>query len=318
MNLEDGLDFGTVCAGRNALTLQIFNVGVEQLIITSVQRLMGSTGFTVLTSPGTPLVLAPGEEDRLRDHVLTTTPLGSPRQARSGSSATTRALRSSISPLPDWAVSHPWSWRLRMTGTSVMCAGQGFVDRDLVISNRGPCPLEIERIVSSAAEFVPPRVSFYPIVVEAGDSIALPIRFQPSGFGLAAATLTVTSNDPNSPHQVDVTGNAPAPRLVSSIANSGDFGHVCVDDFRDQPLMLSNSGHCPLTIFSVTSSDLDFVAPVVDTFPIVMGPGDTVDVQIRFQPSSFGPKARRSRSTATTRPPPPRSPSRVWLPPAIW
>jgi hypothetical protein len=51
VNLDNGLDFGTVCAGRHFLTLQIYNVGDEDLVINSVQRLMGSTGFNVLPSP---------------------------------------------------------------------------------------------------------------------------------------------------------------------------------------------------------------------------------------------------------------------------
>ena len=46
MNLENGLNFGTVCDGPAYLTLQVFNVGTGDLVITSVQRLMGSTGFT--------------------------------------------------------------------------------------------------------------------------------------------------------------------------------------------------------------------------------------------------------------------------------
>ena len=45
VDLEDNLAFGTVCPGPQYLTLRIFNVGAQDLVITSVQRLMGSTGF---------------------------------------------------------------------------------------------------------------------------------------------------------------------------------------------------------------------------------------------------------------------------------
>ena len=65
MNLEHNLAFGTVRQGPEYLTLQIFNVGdpgsggVNQglLVIESVQRLMGSTSFSVLSAPSTPLVV---------------------------------------------------------------------------------------------------------------------------------------------------------------------------------------------------------------------------------------------------------------------
>jgi len=61
LNLEHNLEFGTVCQGPEYLRLEIFNVGIADLIITSVQRLMGSTGFSVMSTPGAPLVIEPGE-----------------------------------------------------------------------------------------------------------------------------------------------------------------------------------------------------------------------------------------------------------------
>ena len=47
---------------RSILTIKVYNVGVTDLVITSVQRLMGSTDFTVLANPATPLSLAAGED----------------------------------------------------------------------------------------------------------------------------------------------------------------------------------------------------------------------------------------------------------------
>ena len=69
MNLENNLTFGTVRQGPKYLTLQIFNVGdpgrggviVQDLVIESVQRLMGSTSFSVLSTPSTPLAVRAGE-----------------------------------------------------------------------------------------------------------------------------------------------------------------------------------------------------------------------------------------------------------------
>jgi hypothetical protein len=65
VNQERNLDFGAVRQGPQYLTLQIFNVGlggaaVEDLIIESIQRLMGSTSFSVLTTPSTPLAIPVG------------------------------------------------------------------------------------------------------------------------------------------------------------------------------------------------------------------------------------------------------------------
>jgi photosystem II stability/assembly factor-like uncharacterized protein len=290
VNLENGLSFGTVCSGPEYLTLQIFNVGTQDLVITSVQRLMGSTGVSVLPSPSTPLVLASGEEI---DFTLQFTPT----TTGSLEMATIRIISNDPgAPIVD----------LTATGTGGVasldaaipdngdfgdvCLGS-FVDRGLVINNRGPCALRLTSVTSSSADFIPPLVSFFPLVVAAGDSVELPIRFEPHHLGGASATLTITSNDPFSPKTVRVAGNTPAPRLALSIANAGDFGDVCVGSFRDEQLTLSNSGGCPLTVTGIVSSSPEFIPPGVAAYPLVVASGDSIDVQIRFQPTSFGAKS---------------------------
>jgi photosystem II stability/assembly factor-like uncharacterized protein len=62
-NAQNGLQFGNVCLGSPAsLTIQVFNVGVQNLVINSVQRLFGSSGFIVLTNPSTPVIISPNAE----------------------------------------------------------------------------------------------------------------------------------------------------------------------------------------------------------------------------------------------------------------
>ena len=96
-----------------------------------------------------------------------------------------------------------------------------FTDRDLVINNRGPCPLSVTGIVSSAPTFVTPQVVSFPLTVDGGDSIAVPIRFQPTNRGAATATLTIVSNDPNSPAVVNVSGTAWPPLPIAGTALTG-------------------------------------------------------------------------------------------------
>jgi HYDIN/CFA65/VesB-like, Ig-like domain/Protein of unknown function (DUF1573) len=169
------------------------------------------------------------------------------------------------------------------------CVGS-FVDEELTIDNGGAGPLSITNIVSSP-DFLTPSVLSYPIKLGAGDSVDVAIRFQPTSPGAKSATITVFSDDPAGPHNVLVSGVALAPRLSLLIADSGDFGKVCVGSFADEPLILNNSGRCPLTVSSITSSPGEFAVPQVLAFPLLIGPGESLPVPIRFAPDSPGTKS---------------------------
>jgi Pro-kumamolisin, activation domain len=81
---------------------------------------------------------------------------------------------------------------------------------------------------------------------------------------------------------------APAPIIVTALAGGGDFGHVCLNSFRDEILTINNTGFSLLLISDITSSSPDFVLPSVSSYPLAIGPGEAMDVVIRFQPSSLG------------------------------
>jgi hypothetical protein len=101
----------------------------------------------------------------------------------------------------------------------------------------------------------------------------------------------VTSNDPSGPRSVAVSGVALTPTLALLIADSGNFGNICVGNFVDKPLTLNNSGRCTLTITSIASSENEFLVPQVVAFPLTIGAGDALEVPIRFQPAGFGSKS---------------------------
>ena len=166
-----------------------------------------------------------------------------------------------------------------------------FKDMGLVLSNSGFGMLSVTNIMSSSGEFLVPSVLSYPIIIAAGDSIEIPIRFQPNSLGLKAATISVFSNDPNSPKSVAVSGTVRAPRLVAIIADAGNFGDVCIGSFADEMMTLSNSGHCSLTINNITSSSPEFLVANVSSYPITIEAGDSLQIPIRFNPTTFGAKA---------------------------
>jgi len=278
-------NFGNVCVGSFAdELLTINNTGSTPLSISAI--ISSSLDFLVPSVLSYPLVVSPGGSldviIRFEPSspgffpatltIISNDPAGPHVVAVSGDAPTPRLVTA-----------------IADTGAfGNVCLGS-FADEILTISNSGPCKLTIFDIIGSP-DFLAPGVVSYPIIVSSGGSIEVVIRFQPSAFGSMPGAITVVSDDPAGPHVVAVSGDAPAPKANLIIANTGSFGDVCVGSFADEPLIVTNSGRCTLSITGISSTG-EFLVPEVLSYPITVGPGDALPVPIRFQPTSFGAKA---------------------------
>jgi Abnormal spindle-like microcephaly-assoc'd, ASPM-SPD-2-Hydin len=288
VHLDDDLAFGAVCKAPQFLKLEVFNVGSQDLVINSVQRLMGSTGFFVLPTPATPLVIEPGEEIVFTVRYIPTAP---------GVFETATIRISSNDPTAPFVdLAATGFLGTAHLGTAIADSGSfgdvcigSFRELELTINNSGLCQLVVFGISSSSGEFIAPLLSSG-LLIGTGESAEVTLRFQPTSFGFKTGTFTVISNDPSGPHTVSVSGVAPPPRMVLMIANQGSFGNVCVHHFKDEPLTIANSGKCALTVTGITSSSGDFLVPEVLTYPLIIEPKDAIAVPIRFQPLGFGAK----------------------------
>jgi hypothetical protein len=220
VSAENGLNFGTVCPGSTAsLIVHVFNVGTANLTINSVQELFGAPSFSVLSSPPTPITLVPNQE---LDFTVQFSPApGSPQNQN-----TSIRISSNDSGAP--------SFDLTATGTSSppaiatviadsgnfgnACVGS-FVDLPLTINNNGGCTLSVTSITSSSSSpaFGTAKVVAFPLSIEGGGSLQVPIRFAPTIFGPQSGSISVKSNDQVNPTvSVSVTGNAPRPRETNT------------------------------------------------------------------------------------------------------
>lgn len=164
----------------------------------------------------------------------------------------------------------------------------------LNVCNTGTANLEVNSVNSSDPQFVViTPTSGLPVVISPDFCFPFQVEFTPTSSVVKSATLTVTSNDPVNPSAtVQVFSEGIEPNIASVIANSGSFGDVCLGDFKDLNVTISNSGNCPLTVDDITSTSAEFDTPSVVTFPLVIGPKDSLAVPIRFEPSgAFGPRS---------------------------
>jgi len=260
------LGFDIACIDeRQTTVVQLFNVGSEALIVNAIFRAEGSDEIRV-HSPSTPFTIEPGEEVDFSVEFLAET---------AGDHTAIIQINSNDQFEPSFQISASGTVKTQMISTLIadagsfgnVCSANDFHDLDLIIANPGCGLLEVSGITiagADSADFDMAGVMSFPLQVAEGNSIAVPIRFDPGGScgGQRFAILQVASDDPDTPQKdVPVNGDVPCPDLNVAIANSGDFGDVCKTDHADLDITLFNQGLCDLTISNITSDNPLFVLP---------------------------------------------------------
>jgi extracellular elastinolytic metalloproteinase len=156
---------------------------------------------------------------------------------------------------------------------------------DLIVYN-------VSRTSGSADITVDPQPTT-PVFISPDAHVDFNIRCGPSSFGNKSANIRVETNDPDQPTiNLNYVCRAPSPAIATLVADAGSFGDVCLGSFRDLALTISNGGGCNLSVTGIASSSpAEFQVAGVAAFPLTIGPGASLQVPIRFQPLSLGPKA---------------------------
>jgi len=158
----------------------------------------------------------------------------------------------------------------------------------LTISNTGTDTLTVSSIASDNSDFSVISPSF-PQDITAGNSINVTVRFAPSSVGLISGQLTINSNDPDeNPVYVDLSGTGGGEPDIDVNPLSYDFGTVDVGNHQDwSGLTISNTGNAALRVESITSDNSDF-SIISPSFPQDITAGNSINVTVRFAPSSVG------------------------------
>ncbi len=284
------LGFGPVCVGDSATRLvQIFNVGSEDLHVSSFTRVAGSTDFQIISGPPTPVTVLPGEEI---DYTIEFKPTSV------GNLTATFQINSDDPTQPRFQLPASGTGTVARIATLIADAGAfgdvcvgAFKDLDLTISNSGSCDLSVSSITSSSGQFKVAGAMSFPLVIGPGGSLAVPIRFEPASIGATNADLTVTSSDLSTPvKMVHVTGNAPPGDV--RVTGSTDFGDVCAGTQAEKAVLVCDVGKCDLHVTSLgfDPACADFTL-VNNPFPAPVSPDSCEQVVVRFTPTSCGAKS---------------------------
>lgn len=174
-----------------------------------------------------------------------------------------------------------------------VCLGQS-ATRIVQLFNIGSADLHVAGIarVAGGPDFQVISGPPAPVTIRPGEELDFTVRFRPTSVGDQTATFQINSDDLFQPARpLPASGTGAAAVLDVSIVNSGSFGNVCVGTFKDLAVMIINSGLCDLAVNNITSSSAEFLLPTVMSYPLVVHPGTSLKVPIRFQPTSFGAKS---------------------------
>jgi hypothetical protein len=271
-------DFGDVCRGDSKTTqLQIFNTGIDDLIVYSVARVSGSTDITVGSGPLLPAVVAPGSHI---DFDITCAPSSvGPRSA-------VIRITSNDPDRPSIDITHTCDAPepdVRVSGSGAfgqVCGGAAPAEQRIDVCNVGACNLSVISATSNCADFTVVDTPF-PAPVSKDFCMPITVRFTPTSTGPKSCTLTITTDDPQTPIITrPLTGDTPASSIDVPFPSGQAFSPGVVQSIGackvPQPFPISNTGGCPLRITNVEIGGTnagDFSISGLPSFPIILDPG---------------------------------------------
>ncbi|HEX6254178.1 MAG TPA: choice-of-anchor D domain-containing protein [Euzebyales bacterium] len=188
------------------------------------------------------------------------------------------------------------------------------VDRDVTALNVGTAELSIGRIhLEDGGDVVTvARNRCSGRTLPVGGSCGVTVRFAPEEAGPTGTNLRVASNDPKTPHTIDVRGTAvPAPEgRLEVLPDPVEFGEVQIGEVGVVTVRATNVGDGTVTITDAAVTRTDdvaltvpscSVAPVLDNESLAavapaafvamprvveLAPGEFCDIELRYEPSS--------------------------------
>ncbi|MBI4904975.1 MAG: choice-of-anchor D domain-containing protein [Acidobacteria bacterium] len=282
LRVESIVDFGKLAVGSSTdAAIAVRNTGRAAL---SIQSVSGSSA--VFQPVSTSLIVPAGGQAELLVRV---------RPAADGIVSGTLTLRSNDPTNPAMAITVTATGTVPDTASIEVSpltldfgsvAAGSFRTLDLTIRNRGRAPLTITGFSSSNGRFAVTAPAVPATIQPGGQTVAV-VRFSPPVAGAETGTLTVTSNAPESAPAVGLRGTGTGSATLQVTPASLDFGSVTVNQSREAPLTLRNTGTAALTITSLISTNARFTV-VGAVAPLSIAAGGSQPVTVRFTPVAPG------------------------------
>ncbi len=167
------------------------------------------------------------------------------------------------------------------------------MDTIIMVRNSGRAALTIDSVTITVPFSLTAPV--IPATIPAGDSLAFRIRFAPpnSAYGPFSGTLRLLSNDTartRNPFIITLEARYDNVALAATSTELHfDTLHSCEGTTRIRTITLRNTGTVPLRLMARTAAAAPYAISSPGSFPQMLAPGATIDVQVRFAPTATGP-----------------------------
>ena len=273
------LSFGSVAIGGNS-TQQVTLTNSGNAAVQVSQIAPSGAGFTVsgLTAPAT---LNPSQ-------TVTLSVSFAPTAAGSATGSVVVTSNASGSPL-----TITLGGTGAQAGLSVTPASFSFgsvienqtKSQNFTLTNTGTATLTISQIAANGSGFSVSGLNT-PATLAAGATATFAALFAPTAAGSLSGSVLISSNAPNSPNAVALSGTGVAASVtLSANPTSVSFTGINVGSSGSRSVTITNSGNTSLTISQVTVNAKDFSATGIPT-PLTLGAGQNAALNVSFNPTA--------------------------------
>ncbi|MGA2898617.1 MAG: choice-of-anchor D domain-containing protein [Candidatus Acidiferrales bacterium] len=274
-------NFGSVQVGSTgSATITLTNSGNESVSIN--QASAAGTGFSAIgLAPGA--TIAAGQSTTFTAQFTPTTPGSASGSISVASNAPnsplTVALSGSGSQAQISAIPSTAGFGNVSTGTSN--------SQTISLTNNGTASLVVSHAAVSGTGFSVTGLNT-PLTIPAGSNTTFNAVFAPGAAGAVTGSISLTSNAPNSPFTIALSGSGLAgTQLLTFGTSSLSFGSVNVGSNSDLSSSLTNTGNSSVTISAVNVTGAVFTVSGVSSGETLTA-GQSIPVTVQFAPTAAG------------------------------
>ena len=153
------------------------------------------------------------------------------------------------------------------------------------VTNTGATWLTMSQIATTGSGYSVSGLST-PATIAAGASATFSVLFAPTTAGTLVGSVTITSNAPNSPNAVSLTGTGVAASVtLTTNPTSVSFTNINAGSSTSKSVTITNSGNSSVTVSTISVSAKDFSVSGVTT-PLTLNAGQNAVMSLNFKPAA--------------------------------